>query len=136
MIENSENKENQKLNDEDLEIHFYEGILKSRPDFLQAMSALADLYTKKGWYQKGLELDKKLAQKRPEDPVILYNLACSYSLVGEIDKAFSVLKLAVQSGYDDFKHLEDDLALTNLRKDTQFQTYFEQTKKKISETEN
>ncbi len=130
----TENKEDQQTNDMDLEIHFYEGILKSRPDFLQALMALAELYTKKGWYQKGLELDKRLARKRPEEPIILYNLACSYSLVGEIDKAFSVTKLAIQSGYDDFEHLENDPDLTNLRKDQRFQNYLMQIKKKRSET--
>ena len=130
----TENKEDQQTNDMDLEIHFYEGILKSRPDFLQALMALAELYTKKGWYQKGLELDKRLARKRPEEPIILYNLACSYSLVGEIDKAFSVTKLAIQSGYDDFEHLENDPDLTNLWKDQRFQNYLMQIKKKRSET--
>ena len=50
-----------------------------------------------------------------------YNLACSYSLLGELDLAFSTLKKAIDLGYDDFGYLRIDPDLENLRKDERFQ---------------
>ena len=114
--------------DIDFEIDFYERIIKDRGDFLQALIMLGELYTKKGLYEKGLEVDKKLVSLRPEDPYILYNLACSYSLLCDIEKALGAIKLAVHCGYQDFSHLEIDKDLANLRADNRFQQYFVQVK--------
>jgi len=117
-----------KQTDLDFEIGFYEGLLEKRHDFLQNLIMLGELYTRKGLYQKGLEIDKKLAKMRPEDPVILYNLACSYSLLSQIDHSFAALKLAVQCGYDEIDHLEQDEDLNNLKQDPRFPAYLAQIK--------
>lgn len=105
----------------DFELHFFEAILERKPDFVEALVALGDLYTKKGFYDKGLEIDLRLAQIRPEDPTILYNLACSYSLVNSLDEALAAIKLSIEKGYDDYRHLEWDGDLHNLRQDARFQ---------------
>lgn len=110
--------------DIDFEIQFYEGILGKSPDFIQALIALGDLYTKAGYYQKGLDIDQRLACLRPDDPYVLYNLSCSYSLLGHVDKSFAVMQEAVGCGYRDFKFLEKDKDLENLRCDQRFQKYF------------
>ena len=104
----------------DFELHFFESILKRKPDFIEALIAIGNLYTKRGFFQKGLEIDLKLAQLRPDDPMILYNLACSYSLLNHIDEALSTIKLAVEKGYDDIAYLEWDGDLNNLRQDNRF----------------
>ncbi|MCK5082371.1 MAG: hypothetical protein KAR31_05650, partial [Candidatus Omnitrophica bacterium] len=62
--------------------------------------------------------------------VVLYNLACSYSLLKEIDKAFRAFKKAINCGYYDFKHLEQDDDLFNLRKDRRFQQYLTRIKER------
>ena len=116
------------LDDIDFEIAFYEGVVEKNGDFLEALMALGDIYTKKGLYAKGLEIDKKLVKLRPEDPYVLYNLACSYSLVNDIDHAFQVVKMAVEAGYDDFDHLENDHDLDNLKHDQRFTHYLSQVK--------
>ncbi len=110
-------------NDSEFEIQFIEGILQRVPDFIQALTVLGDLYTKKGLYQKGLEIDLKLSSLRPDDPYILYNLACSYSLLKQIDAALSVIKLAVSNGYDHFEYLQYDHDLANLRQDSRYQEF-------------
>lgn len=119
-------------NDMDFEIQFYERILTDKPDFIEALIALGDLYTKRGCYEKGLDVDRKLSRLRSEDPVVLYNLACSYSLLSDVDKAFSVIKLALQCGYDDFDHLEQDNDLLNLRNSPPFQQYLTQFRREKS----
>lgn len=117
-------------NDIDFEIRFYESVLKESPDFIQTIIALADLYTKKGLYREGLVLDEKLARMRPDDPVIFYNLACSYSLVNEHSAALNAIKKAIELGYDDFDHLSADADLANLMADEQFRQYLKTVQKK------
>lgn len=111
-------------NDPAFEIAFYENVLKHSPRFIEALVALAELYTKEGLYDKGLALDRRLAELRPEDPVIQYNLACSLSLKGDIPAAFETMKCAVKHGYQDFAHLEKDQDLLNLLSDPGFQDYY------------
>jgi len=110
--------------DVEFEIKFYEKILERHPAFFEVMAALGDLYTKNGQFKKGLLMDKRLTSRRPDDPTVLYNLACSFSLTRDMDNAFETIKKAVKFGYDDFDHLEGDSDLLNLRHDSRFQTYY------------
>lgn len=119
--------------DLDFEIRFYEEILKEKPDFIEALIAIGDLYTQRGLVEKGLEVDLRLSRLRPDDDGVLYNLACSYSLMREIDKAFGAMKLALECGYDDLNYLEVDDDLEHLRKDERFQEYFDRLRKERSE---
>ena len=116
--------------DIDFEIRFYENILKESPDFVEAIMALADLYTKKGLYREGLELDERLSRLRPEEPVIFYNLACSYSLLNDQYAALNAIRRAIDLGYDDFEHLANDQDLASLMADEQFRKYLKDVQKK------
>ena len=111
------------------EIGFYEGILEKQGDFIEALTVLGDLYTKKGMFKKGLDVDKRLSRLRPDDSIVLYNLACSYSLVGEIDNSFETIKQAVAVGYTDYQYLEQDADLRNLLADSRFQKYLGECKR-------
>jgi tetratricopeptide (TPR) repeat protein len=119
-----------KQDDIDFEIQFYEKTLKESPDFIEAMMALADLYTKKGLFREGLQIDERLARLRPEDPMVHYNLACSYSLLNDQAAALAALKNAIELGYDDFEYLYNDADLANLLKDKDFQQYLKDAQKK------
>lgn len=55
--------------DYDFEISFFEKLLEKRPSFIQALIALGSVYTQKGDYEKGLEIDLRLKQLRRDDPV-------------------------------------------------------------------
>ncbi len=115
--------------DIDFEIQFCEGLLKKNGNFCEALGVLGDLYTKKGLYKEGLEIDLKLARLKPEDPIVLYNLACSHSLLQETDKAYGAIKSAMQCGYNDFLFLEEDDDLANLRADGKFKSFFAEIRK-------
>ncbi|MFH1361016.1 MAG: hypothetical protein ABIJ41_08340 [Candidatus Omnitrophota bacterium] len=114
-------KEKKKDNHIDFEIEFYQKVVIERPNFVEALIALGDLYTKKGLINEGLKVDERLSKLKPDDPLILYNLACSYSLLGNNDLAFDAIKKAIHHGYDDFSHLKKDQDLENLRRDPRFQ---------------
>jgi len=116
---NPENSQQKKIKDS-FEIAFYEKILEENPNFVEAMKVLAELYTKNKEYEKGLKLDQKLSKLLPNNEIVYYNLACSYSLLGKIDKAFEALKKAILLGYVDFDYFFKDPDLENLRKDPRF----------------
>jgi tetratricopeptide (TPR) repeat protein len=110
------------------EIKFYEGLLKKRPDFTQALVSLGDAYTRRGFYEEGLNVDKRLVRLKPEDSVAHYNLACSFSLTNDIAQAQSELKKAVLLGYNDFAYILEDSDMVNLRKDADFCAFFHELK--------
>ena len=110
--------------DFDFEVTFYEKILERKPDFIEALMALGDLYTKKGRAADGLKIDQKLAQLRPDDSAVLYNLACSYSLVNNLEASLNTIKKAIEYGYDNLAYLERDNDLDNLRRDERFKEFF------------
>ena len=110
-------KEDDNLN---FEIYFYENFLKERPHYIYALIALGDAYTKRWLYEKGLKIDKRLTQIRPVDPVVFYNLACSYSLLGLIDDSAAALRRAIKLGYRDLNCLKQDPDLENLKKSPEY----------------
>ncbi len=114
-------KNKKQLPDLDFETKFYEGVLKQKPDFVQALAALGDTYTKRGLFKEGLDIDKRLINLKPNDPIAWYNLACSYSLLNDIDSGLEALKKAINFGYEDFYFLNKDPDLENLRRDARFQ---------------
>lgn len=95
----------------------YETALEIQPQNLEVLVALGNLYTRAGLFQKGLEVDRLLVSLRPEEPTFQYNLACSQSLLGDLDAAFRTLERAIELGYDEFEHLLRDPDLANLRRD-------------------
>lgn len=105
----------------DVEIRFMEGVVRRDPYYIDALLILGEDYTARGWYRKGLKIDQRLVQILPDDPGVHYNLACSYALVEECDKAADCLERALDLGYADFRWLARDPDLENLRKHPRYQ---------------
>ena len=110
----------------DFEISFFERLVRDHPNFVDALKPLAEAYTKKGLYEKGLHVDRRLAQLCPRDAGIHYNLACSYALLGKKDAALLALERSVELGYDDLEHLKKDPDLKSLRNDPRFKSLLSQ----------
>lgn len=106
--------------DLDIEIGFIEGVVRRDPKFVEALQILGDDYTRRGKFDQGLRIDEKLAQLRPDDYLVHYNLACSYALTDQLDGAVTALSRAIDSGYKDFKWLVKDPDLIKLRNDPRF----------------
>ncbi len=99
----------------DIEIGFIEGVVKRDPNYLEALQILGDDYTRRGRFVDGLKVDERLAKLRPQDSLVQYNLACSYSLTDRLELALEALERALSLGYRDFKWLAEDPDLENLR---------------------
>jgi Flp pilus assembly protein TadD len=76
--------------------------------------------TLKGRYPDGLQIDKRLVQLRPNDPLAHYNLACSYALLKRPENALRTLRRAVELGYRDFRYMREDRDLDSIRHDPRF----------------
>lgn len=125
-----------KAEDLDFQMVFYEAILKTNPDFADALMALGEIYTKKGLYEKGLRVDRRLSELRPQNPVVHYNLACSLSLLGDLTSSFEAIKRALKLGYDDFTYMDRDPDLENLRRDARFIHLMKKAKKGSMDAQN
>jgi tetratricopeptide (TPR) repeat protein len=101
--------------DLDTKIEFMEGLVRRDPDFVDALQLLGDHYTQRGRYLEGLKVDERLARLEPRSPLVFYNLACSYSLTEQFDRAVLALEKALQLGYRDFRWLARDPDLRQLR---------------------
>jgi tetratricopeptide (TPR) repeat protein len=108
------------LRDLDVEISFLQGVTRRDPGFVEALQVLGDAYTRRGKFDAGLEIDERLSRLCPKDPMVLYNLACSYSLTKRQEQAASALLRAIDLGYSDLKWLLKDPDLENLRKHAAF----------------
>ncbi len=111
-----------KRNREDLDFQmvFYEALLRRRPRYIDALIALGEIYTRKEFYEKGLEVDRRLSALQPDNPIVHYNLACSLSLLGDVTNSLEAIERAVHLGYDDFQYMSRDPDLSNLRRDERF----------------
>jgi len=101
--------------DLDTRIEFMEGIVRRDPDYVDALQLLGDHYTQRGRFSEGLNVDERLARLEPESPLVFYNLACSYSLTGQFDRAAFALEKALNLGYKDFVWLAKDPDLKKFR---------------------
>ena len=99
----------------DIQIQFMEGVVRRDPRYVEALQLLGDNYTKRGRYSEGLNVDERLAELEPENPMVFYNLACSYSLTDQCDRAADAIEKALSLGYRDFNWLIKDPDLKKLR---------------------
>lgn len=110
----------QQKRDLDIEIGFLEGVIRRDPGYLEALQILGDDYTRRGKFLEGLKIDESLALLRPDDSLVHYNLACSYSLTDQFDRTLKSLETALACGYRDFKWLAEDPDLEAFREQTSY----------------
>ena len=104
----------------DFELDFFSGILEHHPCYVDVLRAQGTNLTLKGRYAEGLQIDKRLVQLRPTDPLAHYNLACSYALLKRTEQAIKTLRRAVELGYRDFRYMREDRDLDAIRHDPRF----------------
>ena len=81
--------------DLDIQIGFLEGIVRRAPEYVDALQILGEDYMRRGSVAEGLRVDERLAQLRPDDALVHYNLACSYSLTEQYELAVACLERAL-----------------------------------------
>jgi tetratricopeptide (TPR) repeat protein len=115
ICEKSRKLRRRELRELDQKIAFMEGIVRRDPRYVEALQILGDHYTQRGKFEHSLKVDKQLSRLEPRNPLVFYNLACSYSLTREFELAAAALEKALRLGYRDFKWLARDPDLRRLR---------------------
>lgn len=110
----------------DFDVDFFEQLLSRNESDVEVLRVLAELVSKKGDVDRAVELDQRLADLLPEDPLVRYNLGCSLARAGQNREAIASLSQAILLGYDDLAHLEVDPDLDSLRDDPEFRSLFGQ----------
>ena len=81
-------------------------------------------YAKVLFYMGKLEEAKKEENKalhlNPDDPLMLYNAACFYSLIGEKALALNCLKNSISLGFANYDWIKIDSDLNSIRNETEF----------------
>lgn len=115
--------------DLDVKIGFLEGVLRRDPQYVEALQILGDHYTQRGNFHDSLRVDQQLSGLLPANPLVFYNLACSYALNDQMDLAAAALDRALTLGYRDFNWLAKDPDLRQLRKHPLFRTIRDRIRK-------
>lgn len=117
------------LRDLEVKIGFLEGLVRRDSKFVEALELLGDHYTQRGEFEASLKVDKQLSDLDPRNPLVFYNLACSYCLNSKYDLAAAALDKAISLGYRDFKWLAKDPDLRTLRKHPLYRTIEDKIRK-------
>jgi tetratricopeptide (TPR) repeat protein len=113
------------------ELGLYEAALEGDARNLDVLVALGEVCDRRGLIEKGLEVDLRLVQIRPEEATYQYRLACRHSVLGHIDPALQALTRAIQLGYNKIDHLRENPDLDNLKKDRRYQEILRSAGKKL-----
>lgn len=79
-----------------------------------AYSGLQDIGAASAAFERQYELSY-------QPTIASYNLACCYSMLGDIDASLAWIQKSIQSGYDNYDGIERDGDLRNLHGDARFQ---------------
>lgn len=102
----------------------FEGHLKKVPEDARARVLLANSYAGLGRTEEAKrEADMAMAL-RPDDTMILYNLACVFCLIGNAKDAMNSLKKAIEAGYSATAWARQDPDLALLHGDPEFERLF------------
>jgi serine/threonine protein kinase/Tfp pilus assembly protein PilF len=96
--------------------------LELNPDDARACNLGASVAAKLGEKETAVDFAERSLAIDPEDPMLLYNVACTYSTLGKIEAALSSLERAVDKGFGDKAWIEYDSDLDPIRNTPRFQT--------------
>ena len=112
----------EQLREDKQELAFLQRIAKRLPEDTEVLRALGDLYTRTGATADGLRVDERLSRLCSEDPLVWYNLACSFALSDRNDDALEALGRSMELGYDDYEWMKKDPDLSGLHGDPRFES--------------
>src|SRR5262245_21940524 len=103
------------------EVSLAEEQARAHPDDIDALRVLAYAYTAVGRLEEALQADLRLVRHDPKRAEFRYDLACSFALLDRKDEAFEELERALDLGFADADHFDEDPDLEGLRADPRWQ---------------
>jgi serine/threonine protein kinase/Tfp pilus assembly protein PilF len=94
--------------------------LELNPDDARAANLAAAFLARLGELQKSVEYADRSLAIDPEDPMLLYNVSCTYVALGRFDDAMKCLERAVDKGFGHKEWIDHDPDLDPLRDNARF----------------
>jgi len=111
-----------------------EKALARRPDDTTALGMGAASLATLGETERAREWANRAALLAPEEPVGLYNLACTFAMLGERDRAIDLLeRYAVNMRPQFVAWIKNDSDLDNLRDDPRYQALIQRMEARLAE---
>ena len=99
--------------------------LELHPDDTRAIYLGATKLGRMGRNDEALEWAERALKMDPQDPWVLYNVACTYALLDQVERAIDCLERAVGQGMGERHWFENDPDLASLRDDPRFKALLE-----------
>lgn len=99
---------------------FYPSYLLRHPEDSRAHQFYAFTLKRLGRLEEAKEEMQKGIKQNPNDPIIIYNAACFYALIGDKKTAIENLKKSIDNGFGNYEYIKHDPDLSNLRKESSF----------------
>jgi serine/threonine protein kinase/Flp pilus assembly protein TadD len=94
--------------------------LKKNPDDGRTRTYYAKVLFYMGKLDEAKKEENKVLQLNPDDPLMLYNAACFYSLIGEKEMALNCLKNSIRLGFANYDWIKIDSDLNSIRNEAEF----------------
>ena len=94
--------------------------LQTSPDDARALCFGSVNLLEAGEKEKGMQWLERAKNARGDDALSLYNVACVYSTIGEIDEALNCLEKSVRKGMAEIDWMKNDSDLDNVRDHPRF----------------
>jgi len=107
-------------------VRLVEERLEFDPRNVRALYLAANALVALGDRDRGLEWTRRALNIEPDEPMLLYNAACIYSLAEQPDEAIGFLEQAVRHGFSNRGWLQHDADLDSLRGSPRFLALSEQ----------
>jgi adenylate cyclase len=99
---------------------FYPSYLLHHPDDARAHQFYAFTLKRLGRLEEAKEEMHKGIIQNPNDPIIIYNAACFYAMIGDKKASIKNLKKAIDNGFGNYEYIKHDPDLNSLRKEPEF----------------
>lgn len=106
-------------------IRIIEGRLRAEPGDVRALYLGANGLVALGEIEKGLEWAHLAQVIDPQEPMVLYNVGCIYSMAGKLSEALDCLERAARAGLSQKEWYEHDTNLDPLRETPRFKALLE-----------
>ena len=99
---------------------FYPSYLLRHPEDSRAHQFYALTLPRMGRLAEAKEEMDKGIKQNSNDPIIIYNAACFYAMIGDKKTSIENLKKAIDNGFGNYEYIKHDPDLKSLRKEPEF----------------
>lgn len=100
--------------------------LEWNPDDARALHLGAGSLIANGAVKRAKQWLKRASEMEPDDSVMLYNVACNFATLGEVDEALGYLEQAIEKGMVNANWMRNDVDLDSLRSEPRFQVLLQE----------